>query len=95
MQCSPLTFYGFGCKITKKKRIVQRNLYISNIFINFAPKIVQIKNNNMKRVYTHPSVGRTEMQPGQMLCSSGGGSGFKAEIGEYGTNTGGGFIQEP
>lgn len=49
----------------------------------------------MKRVYTHPSVGRTEMQPGQMLCSSGGGSGFKAEIGEYGTNTGGGFIQEP
>ena len=53
------------------------------------------QNNHMKRHYMRPIVDRTEMAPGQMLCSSGGGSGFKAEIGEYGTNTGGGFIQEP
>jgi len=47
----------------------------------------------MKRHYTHPSVGMTQMNPEQMLCVSG--SGFKAEIGTYGTNTGDGFIQEP
>ena len=58
-------------------------------------KLCNKQNNHMKRHYMRPIVDRTEMAPGQMLCSSGGGSGFKAEIGEYGTNTGGGFIQEP
>ena len=49
----------------------------------------------MKQNYSRPWVEWTKMKPGQMLCgSSGGGSGFKAEIGTYDANTGGGFIQE-
>ena len=47
----------------------------------------------MKRHYTHPSVDIAQMKPGQMLCVSG--SGFKAEIGTYGTYTGEGFTQKP
>lgn len=44
----------------------------------------------MKRIYTQPHSEETNVALQQILCGSGG----WAEIGDYGSNTGGGFIQE-
>lgn len=47
----------------------------------------------MKQTYKHPRIEVAEMRPQQMICASAGSDGW-AEMGGYGGNTGGGFIQE-
>ncbi len=49
----------------------------------------------MKHMYLQPKMEVADIAPQQIICASGEtGSGW-AEMGGYGENTGGGFIQEP
>ena len=47
----------------------------------------------MKKMYIQPKMDAVVVAPQQIICASGETSGW-AEMGNYGTNTGGGFIQE-
>ena len=75
-----MLFFVFSCVYKKK-------------VVTLPRKVCEFdKYNMMKRQYTPPIVESLAMRPGQILCASG--SGFKAEIGDYGDpGAGGGFIQ--
>lgn len=46
----------------------------------------------MRKNYKQPQMDVVEVTPQQIICASGGSSGW-AEMGGYGSNTGGGFTQ--